>query len=286
MSAQVPEGHFTLHAQPNTPISPGTKPESRSNIQVESMDGRQPAYQQPGLTSSYPQSLQEQDSETLPADQGSPSSTAAAAAAAAAAHYGPGQEGRPPNFPSATTPASEYGMNPSSTRSASFPDYGGGAAAAAAAAAQHQQRYHSAAASQAGVGGGGMATQPPPPSSRSPSLPLKPHGHAGSNGIDSIKSDNDLPIDPSIAAQTSPTYPPPGGQYSPYTPQHDMSHFSPHSGTPGIFQRPEWSGSYPHHQPPHHLYGSPSVTTGAPSPAMVSPVARPPGVSYFSNQYS
>ena len=281
MSEQVPNGHSTLHAQPNTPVSPGTKPDARSSIQAEFMDGRQPAYQQPGLTSPYPPSLQERDSETSPTDQGSASSTAAAAAAAAAAaQYGPGQEGRPPNFSSAATPTSEYGMNPPSARSASFPDYGGGAGAAAAAQQHQQQRYHPAAASQAGVGGGGMATQQAPaPPSTSPSLPLLPDGQAGSNGIGSIKSDTDLPIDPSIAAQTSPTYPPPGGQYSPYTPQHDMSHFPPHSGTPGIYQRPDWAGSYPHHQPPpQHLYGSPSATSGAHTPAMVSPVARPPGV--------
>ncbi len=279
MTEQVAEDQSTLHAQPNTPVSPGAKFDPKSSIHTGSMDGRQPAYQQPGLTSPYPQSLQEHDSETSSADQGSaPSAAAAAAAVAAAAHYAPGQDGRPSNFSSAATPTSEYGLNPPSARSASFTEYGGGAAAAAAAQQQQQQRYHSAAAGQSGGVGGGMAAQQPPPPT-SPSMPLMPHGQAGSNGIDSIKSDTDLPIDPSIAAQTSPTYPNPTGQYSPYTPQHEMSHFPPHSGTPGIYQRPEWAGSYPPHQPPpQHLYGHPSATTGPPTPTMVSPVARPPGV--------
>jgi hypothetical protein len=89
-----------------------------------------------------------------------------------------------------------------------------------------------------------------------------------------LKSDTDVPIDPSIAAQTSPTYPH-QQQYSPYTPHHDMQHYPGHPQTPMYGQRPEWAGQYP--QPGMH-YGHPA-SSGPPAPAMVSPVQRPPTVS-------
>lgn len=81
----------------------------------------------------------------------------------------------------------------------------------------------------------------------------------------SIKSDADVPIDPSIAA-SSPTYPPP---YSPYQPQghHEMAQYQGHP--PPQMYRPEWShGGYPQHQ--HGLpgpYSSPATTVGSASPA-------------------
>ncbi|QKX60653.1 uncharacterized protein TRUGW13939_07799 [Talaromyces rugulosus] len=79
-----------------------------------------------------------------------------------------------------------------------------------------------------------------------------------------LKSDADLPIDPSIAA-SSPTYPPP---YSPYQPQgHDMAQYQGHP-PPQMYARPEWSHGYPHQQP--HMpgpYSSPAPTVGSASPA-------------------
>lgn len=80
-----------------------------------------------------------------------------------------------------------------------------------------------------------------------------------------LKSDADLPIDPSIAA-SSPTYPPP---YSPYQPQgHDMSQYQGHP-PPQMYARPEWSHGYPHQQ--HAMqgpYSSPAPpTVGSASPA-------------------
>ncbi|RYN59790.1 hypothetical protein AA0118_g234 [Alternaria tenuissima] len=89
---------------------------------------------------------------------------------------------------------------------------------------------------------------------------------------------------PSIAAQTSPTYASHQQQYSPYTPHHDMQHYPGQPQTPmGYASRPEWAGHYP--QPGMH-YGHPA-TSGPPAPAMVSPVQRPPtGGHPLSTVYS
>jgi transcription factor CON7 len=87
-----------------------------------------------------------------------------------------------------------------------------------------------------------------------------------------MKSDPEVPIDPSIAQQQqqSPTYPPP---YSPYNPQaHEMAQYQGHP-PPGMYQpRPDgWGGQYGH---PAHMQGpyqspatsvpnaSPNVTAG------------------------
>jgi hypothetical protein len=109
----------------------------------------------------------------------------------------------------------------------------------------------------------------------SPSMSLQdapPHDHRVSNHM---KSDPDVPIDPSIAQQQqqqqqSPTYPPP---YSPYNPQaHEMAQYQGHP-PPGMYQpRPDgWGGQYGH---PAHMQGpyqspatsvpnaSPNVTAG------------------------
>jgi transcription factor CON7 len=95
-----------------------------------------------------------------------------------------------------------------------------------------------------------------------------------------IKSDADLPIDPSIAA-SSPTYPPP---YSPYNPQgHDMSQYQGHP-PPQMYARPEWSHGYPHQQ--HAMqgpYSSPAPpTVGSASPA-TSAGPRPGQVRSFGS---
>lgn len=72
-----------------------------------------------------------------------------------------------------------------------------------------------------------------------------------------VKSDSDVPIDPSIAA-SSPTYPP----YSPYAQQgHDMSHYQGQP-PPGY---PHWPQQYAGH--PHGLpngpYSSPGTAAAA-----------------------
>lgn len=205
------------------------------------MDGRQTDYPQSGLSSPYP---------TFP----EPPSEGSAADPASAAQYTPGQDPRASNFSSSATPTPDYnGINPSSARSGSFQDY-------------IPRPYQPNAP---GATAGGMAQ------SQSPSMPLQ-DGQNNDHPPQALKSDSDVPIDPSIAAATSPTYPQ-HQQYSPYTPHPDMQHYQNQPTTPMYAPRPEWAGHYP---PQHMPYGHAS-TSGPPAPAMVSPVQRPPGVSTF-----
>ncbi|KAF2016304.1 transcriptional regulator [Aaosphaeria arxii CBS 175.79] len=217
------------------------------------MDGRQSEYPQSGLHSPYP-TFPEPPSEGSLADQ------------ASAAQYPPppqGQDPRAANFSSSATPTSEYAINPSSARSGSFPEY-------------IQRPYQQ---SPQGANAANMA-QP-----QSPSMPL-PDGSHLDHQQSQLKSDDNVPIDPSIAAATSPTYPQ-HGQYSPYTPHHsEMQHYQGHPQTPMYpAQRPDWAAAqaqYPHGLP----YGHPA-SSGAPAPAMVSPVQRPPtGGHPLSTVYS
>lgn len=211
------------------------------------MDGRQSDYSQTGLSSSYP-SFPEPQSEGSPSDQ------------ASAAQYPQGQDPRSANFSSSATPTSEYGINPSSARSGSFPEY-------------IQRPYPPQSGQASHPGGMAQAT--------SPSMPLH-DGQNNSHNPHSIKSDSDVPIDPSIAAATSPSYPP-HAQYSPYGAQHDMS-YQGHPGTPMYPQRPEWGGQYPPPTPHGMPYGHGPASSGPPAPAMVSPVQRPPTVSSHTTQ--
>ncbi|KAJ4993885.1 hypothetical protein SVAN01_00362 [Stagonosporopsis vannaccii] len=208
------------------------------------MDARQQDYPQSGLSSPYP-TFPEPPSEGTFADQ------------ASAAQYPPqGQDPRASNL----TPTSDYSSLPPSARSGSFPEY-------------IQRSYQPGAQGQAP---GGMAQQ------QSPSMPLSDGQTNDHQQSQQLKSDNDVPIDPSIAAQTSPTYPH-QQQYSPYTPHHDMQHYPGHPQTPMYGQRPEWAGQYA--QPGMH-YGHPA-SSGPPAPAMVSPVQRPPtGGHPLSTVYS
>lgn len=209
------------------------------------MDRAAPEYPQSGLPTPYPHAFTGAQSEESPADP------------ASAAQYPPQpQEVRPANYPPAATPTSDYSVYPSSARSASFPD--------------HIQRQYQPPASHGGSSGGVMA-QP-----TSPSLPL-PHGRP-SHANPPSKSDQDVPIDPSIAA-SSPTYPPHGGQYSPYPPQQDMQHpYQAHAGGAMYTQpRPDWAGYGGH--PQHGLPGY--AVTGAQTPNSAAPAgARPGQVGY------
>lgn len=163
---------------------------------------------------------------------------------------------RPPTFPTAATPTAEYGVNPPSARSANFPpEY--------LARQQHfaqQQSHHASAGSMA------QAT--------SPSMSLS-DGHPNNHHTTPhMKSNTEVPIDPSIAA-SSPTYP---GPYSPYGPQgHDMSQYQGHPQQQ-MYGRPDWPQQYPGH--PHGLpgpYSSPgtavssgsSAATAGPRPGQV-----------------
>ncbi|OCL04540.1 hypothetical protein AOQ84DRAFT_115785 [Glonium stellatum] len=190
----------TSPAHPTSPLTRGAPQAFHRNGQTQSMDGRQ---------TDYPQSDQ-----------------------ASAAQYPQGQDPRASNFSSSATPTSDYGINPSSARSGSFPEY--------------IQRSYQPGAQGANAGGMAQATNP------------------------------------SIAAATSPTYPP-HGQYSPYTPQHDMQHYPGHPATPMYGARPEWGGQYP----PHHMQYPHPASSGPPAQSMVSPVQRPPAGGHpLSTVYS
>jgi hypothetical protein len=181
-------------------------------------------YQQSGLPSPYPSNFGDNHSEGSSADH-----------ASAAQQYPVKQE---VNYPTSATPTSEYGVYPHSARSGSF--------------AEHLQRpYHPASSASSG----GMAQQQP----NSPSMP-QPDGR--NHHTHAVKSDHDVPIDPSIAAP-SPTYP--YGQHSPYGPNPDMAHgYSHPSGGMYAQPRPDWGGYGQHGAPPisagHPVYGQPQAS--------------------------
>lgn len=215
------------------------------NSQRTSMDRGATDYSQSGLHSPYPNAFNDAQSEEIPADH------------ASAAQYTPQQELRSNNYSTSATPTSEYGVYPASARSGSFPE--------------HIHRQYHPASNHSGSSGG-MAQ------STSPSMPLqdgRPNHHNPQ-----IKSDQDVPIDPSIAA-SSPTYPAHGGQYSPYPPQQEMQHGYPSHPTGAMYAqpRPDWAGYAGH--PQHPMQGGYAVT-GAQTPTSAAPAgARPGQVSRF-----
>ncbi|KAA8650586.1 putative C2H2 transcription factor (Con7) [Aspergillus tanneri] len=192
-------------------------------------------------------------------------SAADQASAAATAQYTPQPEVRPnpqytpqpevrpaTNISASNTPQSDYGLNPPpAARSPAYPEY-----------LARPPHYHHAPNTQAG-GAAGMAQ------ATSPSMTTLHDGQHNDhrNHHTNVKSDADVPIDPSIAA-SSPTYPPP---YSPYQPQgHDMAQYQGHPPPPPpqMYTRPEWSHGYGQHQ--HGLpgpYSTPATTVGPASPA-------------------
>jgi hypothetical protein len=154
------------------------------------------------------------------------------------------QEVRPNVYATANTPTTEYGVQPASARSGTFPE-------------QVHRQYHPA--SNHGVSSGSMAQ------STSPSMSLQDGRSDHHNST--MKSDQDVPIDPSIAA-SSPTYP--HGQYSPY-PQQDMSHGYPGHPQGAMYAqpRPDWAGYAGHPQQPSPMgYGVNGQST---------PTHAPPG---------
>ncbi|KAI9820267.1 MAG: hypothetical protein M1827_005889 [Pycnora praestabilis] len=235
----------TLSAQPTNGYSSSANLASYLNSQEQPMDRGASDYSQSGLHSPYP-AFNDPQSEGSPTDQ------------ASAAQYPPGPEVRSSNFSSSATPTSEYGINPSSARSGSFPEYLTRQPYPDGATRYHPPNNHSGSS-------GGMAQ------ATSPSMPLA-DGHPNSHhGAQHIKSDPDVPIDPSIAA-SSPTYPPPG-PYSPYPPQHDMSQGYPgHPGPPQMYGgRPDWGAQYGGHNHglpgPYNAHNSPATTVSSASSA-------------------
>ncbi|KAL2277374.1 hypothetical protein FJTKL_00075 [Diaporthe vaccinii] len=194
-----------------------------------------------GLPSPYPSNFGDSRSEGSLSD---PSS---------AQQYTSQSEVRPSGYSTTATPTSEYSGYPASARSGSFPEH-------------HLQRaYH-----PSGVGGSSMAQTP-----TSPSMPLQDGRNHQNPQPDhqQIKSDNDVPIDPSIAAP-SPTqyaYPPqsPYGQH----PQ-DMAHGYGHQNVYAQ-PRPDWTGyGQPGAPitPGHHVFPQ-TPTTASTRPNQVGRVA-------------
>lgn len=207
------------------------------------MDGRQSDYTQSGLSSPPHAPYKGHSSEGLSADQPS------------AVQYTPTQEYKPSNnFSSSATPTSDY--LPSSARSFE----------------QGQQpRYTGNAQSHAAMAQTSSPSLSMPDGSQTNGH--EPHHH--------MKSNEDVPIDPSIA-QSSPTYPPPHN-YSPYPPQHEMPQYQ---GQPmPAYGRPEWAG---HYQQQPMGYHSPAASSGAAAPNMMAAhIPRPPqGGHPLSTVYS
>ncbi|PQE12074.1 Transcriptional regulator protein [Rutstroemia sp. NJR-2017a BVV2] len=213
-----------------------------------SMERGATEYTQSGLQTPYPHAFTDAQSEDSSADH------------ASAAQYTPQQEVRTNNYSTSATPTSEYGVYPASARSGSFPE--------------HLQRPYHPASNHSGSSGG-MA-QP-----TSPSIPLQ-DGRSNHQSAQ-LKSDQDVPIDPSIAA-SSPTYPAHGGQYSPYPPQEQMQHgYQQHpSGAMYTQPRPDWGG-YGHPAAPHGMPTYP--VSGAQTPTSAAPAGRP-GQHHFPQVYS
>ena len=212
----------------------------------QSMDGRQPTYQQSGLDSPYA-SYNGHQSEGSSADQ------------ASAVQYQQPQDYKSSNYSASATPDSSYGL-PQSARSGSFPEY----IQRSYADGQQQERY------PAGAQQSGMAQ------TSSPSLPMA-NGQNTNNASKNADSDDEVPIDPSIA-QSSPSYPP-QHNYSPY-PQQQQQHDMPqYAGQPSMqYQRPEWAGQYPQTMG----YGHSPATTGGAAPNMVAhAIPRPPAVGTY-----
>ncbi|KAM0196258.1 hypothetical protein ACHAPI_005988 [Fusarium lateritium] len=201
-----------------------------------SMERTATEYSQSGLPSPYPSNFGDNNSEGSRADH------------ASAAQYPVKQE---VNYSTSATPTSEYGVYPQSTRSGSFPDH-------------VQRSYHPASSTSSG----GMAQQ-----QNSPSMPQQ---DGRSHQTHPVKSDNDVPIDPSIAAP-SPTYAS-YGQHSPYATNPDMTHSYSHPGGGMYHQpRPDWTG--------YGQHGGAPLTPGHPvyaqNPASAPPPQRPNQVYSF-----
>ncbi|KAI9828969.1 MAG: hypothetical protein M1819_006468 [Sarea resinae] len=254
----------TAYSAQSTPSANGYSSSANLSAYVngsqQPMDRGASEYSQSGLHSPY-SGLNKIKSEGPSADQ------------ASAAQYPQGQEIRSSTFSSSGTPSSEYGVHPSSARSGTFPEYLRGQQYDAT-------RYHPPSNQSGSTGGMVQAT--------SPSMPLADGPQSDHRNAHLIKSDPDIPLDPSIAA-SSPTYPPPT-QYSPYPPQHDMSQYPGHPGAPQMYARPEWGSQYAAHSHglpgPYGGHPSPATTVSSASPAATAGGPRPGQSHPLSQVYS
>lgn len=214
--------------------SPGARLGKLLNASDSPMERNVHDYSQSGLPSPYPSVSGDNQSEASSADH------------ASAAQYPSNQEARPASYSASATPNSEYSTYPQSARStSSFPEHS-------------LRQYHPA--SNHNGSSGGMAQQ----TTTSPSMPMQ---DGRNHQPQQVKSDSDVPIDPTIAAP-SPTYP--HGQYSPYAPPpQDMAHSYPQGAPAGMYTqpRPDWANyAHPAGQMPHH-----------PVPYSHPPTSAPPG---------
>ncbi|TAQ83309.1 hypothetical protein B7494_g8367 [Chlorociboria aeruginascens] len=206
-----------------------------------SMERGATEYSQSGLQSPYPNALNDAESKESSADHPS------------AAQYAPEvrSDSVVNSYSSSATPTSELGLYPASARSTgSYPEH-------------ITRQYHQAAGNDSG-GSASMAQQAPSPSTTN---------HQNTQN----KSDQDVPIDPSIAA-SSPNYPPHNPQYSSYPSQSEMPHGYPsHTAGAPMFppQRPDWAGyggaPPPNGLPPNGLPGAYHPVSGAQTPTSAAP---------------
>lgn len=240
-STSLPPRHSTSPHVARKQASEATDPALLSSHGI-SMERSAPEYSQTGLPSPYPSQVGDTRSEASSVDQTS------------ATPYTTAQEVRTNNYPTTATPTSEYGVYPQSARSGSFPEH-------------IQRSYHPAGSGSSG----GMAQTP-----TSPSMPM--HDGGNHHNPQQVKSDSDVPIDPSIAAP-SPTYG--HGQYSPYAaPPQDMAHSYSHPSSAGLYAqpRPDWTGYGQQHGTPitpgHHVFPQTPTSTTSQRPNQVGKTRR------------
>lgn len=214
------------------------------------MDGRQGEYQQQGLTSPN-HHTQYQHSEGSFADQ------------ASSAQYTPQSDVK---YNPQASSGSAYDLTPSTARSSGFPDYGQGKSGYP----DGPQRY----SNPQGQPPGSMAQATSPSNNHhTPNGDHKNHHNGNAN-----HSNDEVPVDPSIAAAPSPSYPPQQHHYSPYPPQHEI----PNQYPPHMYRQ-----DYPAPYPPQGMPGYGHVPPPVSQAPMVSPTTRPPGGGHpLSTVYS
>lgn len=163
---------------------------------------------------------------------------ASASDPASVAPYGPQPEVRPAKFSAVATSTADFGVNPFSARPGSLqPEF-------TARQRYTPQQGHARTVSMA------QAT--------SPSMSLQDGHQNNHHNTPHVKSNPEVPIDPSIAA-SSPTYPTP---YSPYAQQgHEMAQYPGHP-PPGYQHWPQQYAGHPHGLP-NGPYSSPGTAVSA-----------------------
>ncbi|KAI9671246.1 MAG: hypothetical protein M1829_004653 [Trizodia sp. TS-e1964] len=261
------------------------------------MDRAVTDYSQSGLPTSPHSAFTDTPSEASSADPASAAHFAVAHASRSALTTAPSDyPGLPPSAARAPSNITNNNNNSSTSSTSTFPDY----------LQQRQQQYQDAATLRAGAyhapssnhssSSGGMTqsaspSSPPPPSLPYMALPAAAvvekrqssqtqtqnhHHHLNHNHHhhSHLKSDRDVPIDPSIAT-ASPTYPPQGY----YPQQHDMQQYAAHAAhaaqaaEPLFQERPNWAqygGSQAPHAPHHHQHYPSHVSVPLPNPSVLS----------------